>query len=206
MKFLVNLKKITDLIKKNFYLVCAISLLILLFILSRSGQPSLIEGHNMEGQVHTHDVPLVHEGPQGPPGPKGDEGDLGLRGKTGGLGLTGEKGNTGEQGPRGPTGNRGYRGYRGARGFRGQRGRRGFRGPPGERGLNEREEDLINTAIAQGDTLQRGLMQAEEEIDAIKNAVSLKSPEIKIPKLVNTIKEEAKPAEGFLGFLRGYTY
>ena len=38
-------------------------------------------------------------------------------------------------------------------------------------------------------------MQAEEEIDAIKNAVSLKSPEIKIPKLGKK-EDEEKPAEG----------
>jgi len=160
MKLINSVKKITDMIRKNFMLLCGIALLLLLFILQRSGG-GIKEGHDI-GEGHTHDNAMVHVGPAGEVGDSGPRGNLGMRGKTG----------TGEQGDPGPMGEQGDRGDRGRRGPRGYKGRRGWRGPQGPSTFSEREEDLIRDAVRNSDTLTRGLAQTQAEVSEIKDALA----------------------------------
>ena len=162
MKLMNSVKKIVDIIRKNFMLLCGISLLLLLFILQRSSKNSLIEGHDT-GESHTHDNAIVHEGPMGDQGEPGPRGDLGMRGKKG------EKGSQGIQGEQGIQGDQGIQGERGKRGYRGKR---GFRGPQGASTFTEREEDLIRDAVRNSDTLTHGLAQTQAEVSEIKNALA----------------------------------
>lgn len=99
MKLMSVVKKIVDTIKKNYYLLFGIALLLVVFLLKRSTKVSIIEGHEKE-ENHTHDNAVVHRGPPGPEGPPGPRGGLGMRGKTG---KTGPKGEQGPQGLRGPS-------------------------------------------------------------------------------------------------------
>jgi hypothetical protein len=154
-------KKIVDIIRKNFMLLCGISLLLLLFILQRSGN-GIKEGHNT-GETHTHDNAMVHEGPAGDQGESGPRGDLGMRGK---------KGEAGPPGGFGPQGGEGEEGDRGRRGKRGLKGRRGWRGPQGTSTFSEREEDLIRDAVRNSDTLTRGLAQTQAEVSEIKDGLA----------------------------------
>jgi hypothetical protein len=162
MKIMNSVKKIVDIIRKNFMLLCGISLLLLLFILRRSSKSSIIEGHDI-GEGHTHDNAMVHEGPIGDEGEAGPRGDLGMRGK---------KGEAGPEGDFGPQGVEGEEGDRGRRGKRGYRGKRGWRGPQGASAFSEREEDLIRDAVRNSDTLTRGLAQTQAEVSDIKNALA----------------------------------
>lgn len=161
MKLMNSVKKIVDIIRKNFMLLCGISLLLLLFVLRRSSNV-IKEGHEI-GEAHTHDNALVHEGPMGEQGDPGPRGDLGMRGK---------KGDAGPAGGLGPQGVKGEQGEQGIRGKRGYRGKRGFRGPQGASTFTEREEDLIRDAVRNSDTLTRGLAQTQAEVSEIKNALA----------------------------------
>jgi hypothetical protein len=160
MKLMNSVKKTIDVIRKNFILVCGISLLLILFILQRSTK--VIEGHNI-GESHTHDNGMVHEGPMGDKGESGPRGDLGMRGKRGPPGVSGGLGSQGPPGEKGEKGERGMRGYRG---------KRGWRGPQGPSTFTEREEDLIRDAVRNSDTLTRGLAQTQSDVAEIKNALA----------------------------------
>ena len=161
MKLMNSVKKIVDIIRKNFMLLCGISLLLLLFILQRSGN-GIKEGHDI-GESHTHDNAVVHEGPIGEQGDPGPRGDLGMRGKKGEAGPVGGLGAQGIEGEQGEQGIRGKRGYRG---------KRGWRGPQGPSTFSEREEDLIRDAVRNSDTLTRGLAQTQAEVSELKNALA----------------------------------
>ena len=209
MKLMNTVKTIVDNIKKNFYLICGVSLLLLLFILQRSTQPGLIEGHNLE-ETHTHDKPIAHMGPIGEQGNQGERGEIGLRGPTGEKGVRGKKGKQGEQGIKGEMG------IRGPRGYNGDRGKRGFKGRDGDSTFTEREEDLIRDAVMRSQTLERGLAQTQAEISNIKTALeedpgiddvyTMQNTEDLLVEPTESLAEETVVPEGFLSRIFGFGY